>query len=63
MVNATAAIAGDKLIITADMSAHAASPAAAAAAPAFVRYGWADWPVCSLYNKEGFPALPFNAKL
>lgn len=63
MVNATAAIAGDKLVITADiMSTHAASPAAAAA-PAFVRYGWADWPVCSLYNKEGFPALPFNAKL
>jgi hypothetical protein len=25
-----------------------------------VRYAWADWPICSLYNKEGLPALQFH---
>ena len=28
--------------------------------PVAVRYGWADNPVCTLYNKEGFPAAPFR---
>jgi len=23
------------------------------------RYGYADWPVCTLYNKAGLPAPPF----
>jgi len=30
------------------------------AAPVAVRYAWADNPPCSLYNKAGFPALPFR---
>ena len=25
-----------------------------------VRYGWANFPLCNLYNKEGFPAVPFR---
>jgi len=25
-----------------------------------VRYGWANNPVCNLYNKEGLPASPFR---
>jgi sialate O-acetylesterase len=29
-------------------------------APVAVRYGWADNPVCNLYNKEGLPASPFR---
>lgn len=32
----------------------------AAAAPVAVRYAWADFPVCSLYNREGLPAYPFR---
>lgn len=27
--------------------------------PTAVRYLYADWPVATLYNNEGFPALPF----
>jgi sialate O-acetylesterase len=28
--------------------------------PLAVRYGWADNPVCNLYNKDGLPASPFR---
>ena len=28
--------------------------------PAAVRYAWANFPLCNLYNKEGFPAEPFR---
>jgi sialate O-acetylesterase len=28
--------------------------------PIAVRYGWADFPVVNLYNKEGLPASPFR---
>ncbi|MFG0328401.1 MAG: sialate O-acetylesterase [Phycisphaerales bacterium] len=28
--------------------------------PVAVRYGWADNPVCTLYNEAGFPASPFR---
>ena len=28
--------------------------------PAAVRYGWANYPVCNLYNEEGLPATPFR---
>ena len=30
------------------------------AEPVAVRYGWADNPICNLYNKEGLPASPFR---
>lgn len=30
------------------------------AKPAAVRYAWADYPTCNLYNKEGLPASPFR---
>jgi len=30
------------------------------AAPLAVRYGWADCPVCTLYNAAGLPAEPFR---
>jgi sialate O-acetylesterase len=29
--------------------------------PVSLRYGWADNPTCSLYNREGLPASPFRA--
>lgn len=28
--------------------------------PVAVRYAWADFPLCNLYNKEGFAAVPFR---
>ena len=31
-------------------------------APVEVRYGWADDPVCNLYNGEGLPASPFRSR-
>lgn len=27
-----------------------------------VRYAWADWPVCTLYSRDGLPALQFQFK-
>ena len=47
---ADAVIQGDRVIVT---SAKVATPVA-------VRYAWADFPLCNLYNKEGFPAVPFR---
>ncbi|MGE5644719.1 MAG: sialate O-acetylesterase [Acidobacteriota bacterium] len=35
---------------------------AAVAAPAYVRYAWADDPECNLYNGEGLPASPFRSE-
>jgi sialate O-acetylesterase len=32
------------------------------ASPKFVRYGWANDPTCTLYNKADLPALPFQAQ-
>jgi len=29
--------------------------------PVAVRYAWADFPACSLYNAEGLPAFPFRS--
>lgn len=29
-------------------------------APVAVRYGWANFPLCNLYNSEGLPASPFR---
>jgi len=29
-------------------------------APAAIRYAWAGYPLCSLYNREGLPASPFR---
>jgi len=31
--------------------------------PAFVRYCWADAPICNLYNEEDLPAVPFEAPI
>lgn len=48
--NAKAQILGDKVVVTSD----------AVLKPVAVRYGWANHPVCNLYNKEGLPASPFR---
>ena len=47
---ATAEIAGDKVVVS---SPQVAKPVA-------VRYGWADFPVVNLWNREGLPASPFR---
>jgi sialate O-acetylesterase len=47
---ASARIEGNKVIVSSDK----------VAAPAAVRYAWADNPVCNLINKEGLPAVPFR---
>lgn len=47
---AKAAIEGDKVVVS---SPEVSQPVA-------VRFGWADFPVVNLYNKESFPATPFR---
>jgi len=49
--NGTASISGNLLIVSANL--------AAGAVVSGVRYGWDNYPVATLYNKEGLPALPF----
>ncbi len=49
-VRAQAELSGD--------TAHVSSPAVAQ--PAAVRYGWADYPQVNLFNRDGFPAVPFR---
>jgi len=47
---ANAHIYGDTVVVT--------SPAISK--PVAVRYGWADFPVVNLWNKDGLPAVPFR---
>jgi sialate O-acetylesterase len=47
---AKAEIKGDRVIVS---SSEVAKPVA-------VRYAWAKYPTCNLYNKEGLPATPFR---
>jgi len=47
---AKASMQGEKIIVS--------SPAVPK--PAAVRYGWADFPVVNLFNKQGLPATPFR---
>ena len=49
---AAARIAGNTVVVS--------SPSAPA--PLYVRYGWADFPDCTLYNVEGLPAAPFRSE-
>ena len=43
-------LAGDRVVVWAAGVAH----------PASVRYGWANSPTCTLYNKAGLPTAPFR---
>ena len=47
---ASAVIAGDEVIVSSPEVDH----------PVAVRYGWADNPVCNLFNSAGLPARPFR---
>src|SRR5438445_642965 len=48
--NATAEIKGDKIVVSCDKVAK----------PVAVRFGWANFPVVNLWNKDGLPASPFR---
>jgi sialate O-acetylesterase len=48
--DATATIVKDKVIVSSDK----------VSVPVAVRYGWEDYPDCSLYNMEHLPATPFR---
>ncbi len=48
--NAKARIAGNTVVVTCD----------AVKQPVAVRFGWANYPVVNLFNKEGVPASPFR---
>lgn len=50
-VTAEAAIDGQRVIVRAD----------GVTSPHAVRYAWANDPTCTLYNKAGLPAVPFEA--
>jgi sialate O-acetylesterase len=49
---ATARIEGATVVAT--------SPSVAE--PVYVRYGWANSPLCKLFNGEGLPASPFTSE-
>ena len=49
-VRADAVIEGDTVVVSSQQTTE----------PVAVRYGWKDYPVCNLYNKEGLPASPFR---
>jgi sialate O-acetylesterase len=51
-VPARAKIDGETVIVSAE----------GLSSPKTVRYAWANDPKCTLYNKAGFPAVPFEAK-
>jgi sialate O-acetylesterase len=48
--NATAEIEGDKVVVHSDEVEK----------PVAVRFGWANFPVVNLWNKDGLPASPFR---
>jgi len=48
--NANAKIEGDKIVVWSDKVEK----------PAAVRFGWANYPVVNLWNKDGLPASPFR---
>jgi sialate O-acetylesterase len=48
--NAEARIEEDRVVVTCDQVAE----------PVAVRYGWADHPLCNLFNLDGLPATPFR---
>ncbi|MBL9081277.1 MAG: hypothetical protein JNK76_05695 [Planctomycetales bacterium] len=49
-VPAEAVIEGESVVVTAEGLEK----------PTAVRYGWADFPVCNLFNQAGLPASPFR---
>jgi sialate O-acetylesterase len=48
--NAKAAISGNTVVVTCEAVPNIVA----------VRYGWANHPICNLFNKDGLPASPFR---
>jgi hypothetical protein len=61
--NVTATLSADNqsLVIFPPTDAHGCS--LASVDPTGARYLYGDWPVATLYNEDGFPALPFKLGL
>ena len=59
--NVTVAISGDTVVVSPPTDAVGCPvySGSAATTPTGVRYLYADWPVATLYNQAGLPALPF----
>jgi len=51
--DARAEIVGETIVVTSEQVPE----------PASVRYGWANTPEGSLFNKEGLPASPFRSDI
>ncbi|XP_065829152.1 sialate O-acetylesterase-like [Oscarella lobularis] len=51
-------IQGNTVVVS--MSENVTCVASAAVSVITVRYGYADWPLCTIFNKEGYPAIPFS---
>jgi len=49
-VNAQAKIDGETVVVSSDKLAD----------PIAVRFGWANYPIVNLFNREGLPAAPFR---
>jgi sialate O-acetylesterase len=49
-VNANASLSRDRVIVSSPSVPN----------PAYVRFGWANYPVVNLWNKDGLPAVPFR---
>lgn len=56
--NVTATIVGETVIVSPPTDAQGCL-VEPTVVPTAVRYLYADWPVATLYNNDGFPALPF----
>ena len=49
-VNADATLRGDRVVVSSPL----------VPSPAYVRFGWANYPVVNLWNADGLPASPFR---
>jgi hypothetical protein len=61
-LNVSATISGDNVVVSPPTD-DSGCPLDGNVAPTGVRYLHADWPVATLYNADGFPALPFSLQV
>ena len=61
--NATATISGDTIVVSPPTDVVGCPIEQQQVAPTGVRYLYADWPVATLFNRDGFPGLPFTLAL
>ena len=61
--NATATLSADEQSVVLSPPTDAAGCPLVDAAPTGARYLYGDWPVATLFNDDGFPALPFKLEV